>query len=477
MNKKNKIIKNYLYNMIYQVISAIAPIITIPYKTRVLSPENIGIHSYVFSVLSYLLILGNVGISLYGQREIAYVKDNDYEKSKLFYELIILRGIILGIVSIIFYMFWGLKSIYKTYYLIILIEIIANMFEITWYYQGIENFKKISIVNSICKIVNIICIFAFIKNDSDLTKYIIITVIFSAIPILILTFLPGKGIKKIKIKELSIMRNIKGCIILFIPQICIQIYTVCDKIMLGNLQNNISEVGYYEYANKVILIIIQIVTSITTVMVPVMSYEFKKKNFKKINEYINKLTNSILFITIPIIFGLIAVSQNLTKVFFGQEFQKISILLKILSISILPIALTGIVEHFLISTKQEKKFTVYILIGTIINLVLNMILIENSASIGVSITTIITEIIVLLIELPILKKMINTKQNIELILKYTLYSVIMYIIVKLIGMISSNLIILILQILTGIIFYILVLSLTKDKIFYEITRKIIYKKK
>ena len=471
MNKK--IAKNYIYNLIYQLVLALSPLIVLPYKTKVLMPDSIGIYSYVFSVLSYIIILGSLGIRLYGKREIAFVKENKYERSKVLYELAIIKLITFTLISLLFYLFIGFKSVYKIYYLIISVEIFFNIFDITWFYQGIEEFKKISIINIITRILNIISIFLFVKTDSDLIKYIIITVIFDVMPLIILLLLSKKYIEKIKLKELKIIKHIKPCIILFIPQICIQIYAVCDKIMLGNLQSNISEVGYYEYSHKIILIVGQIISSLAIVMSPIISEEYIKNNKEKIKKYMDESINISAFLAIPLTAGLIGVSSNLVNVIFGINYLKTHVLILILSIPIIPISITTIIgEQYLVSTKQEKKFTKYIITGTIINIIMNFILIPKYASIGASISTTITEIVILIIEIPIIKKVLNIKKFLKSFMKYLICSIVMLIIVDLIGKIGSNFFILIIQVLTGVIVYMILLIITNDKNIYNILKKL-----
>ena len=469
MNKKT--FKNYIYIVIYQLIQALVPILTIPYKTKVFKPENIGIFSYIFTVSSYVIMIGSIGISLYGQREIAYVKDDIKERSKKLYELMFLKSIILGFVTIIFYLFFGLRSIYKNYYIILLIQILMSIFDVVWFLQGIEEFKKISIVSSVSKVLNAIFLFLFIKNDGDLLKYIILTVFFSIFPSIILFFLSLKYTERVKFNDLKIFKHLKNCLILFIPQIFIQVYTVCDKIMLGNLQRQISEVGYYEYADKIIQIAISLITALTTVMIPIISYQYKKQKTKDLNKNINDLTNVIIFLSLPIILGIIAVSNNLTSLFFSEEYGKINILIKILSLSIFPIAFTGIGEQYLISTKQEVKFTIIIGVGMFTNLLLNLLLINRYASIGVAISTIITEFLIALIEMPIIFSLIEKKETVKNFIKYFILSIIMFIVVYLIGTIKCSILILVLQIIAGICIYGIILLLTGDKLITKILKR------
>ena len=164
---KKSVKKNYLYNLSYQILAIILPIITTPYLARVLGSNGTGIYSYTISIVTYFILFGSLGIALYGQREIAYVQNNEKKKNRIFTELVFLRLITMFIAAIIFFFTFGIKGEYSLYYKILLFEMLANAIDISWLYQGLEEFKKIVLRNFIVKIVSIICIFIFVKNPTD----------------------------------------------------------------------------------------------------------------------------------------------------------------------------------------------------------------------------------------------------------------------------------------------------------------------
>lgn len=463
-SNKGKIISNYIYNTIYQLVIVISPLITMPYKSRILGPENIGIYSYVISVFSYLLMFGSLGISLYGRREIAYVKDDKYKRSKILYELLILKSITLIIAILTFGMFLDAESNYIIFYLIMLMDLLFNIFDLTWFYQGIGELKKLSLVNLFIKTLNIICIFIFIKTSEDLIKYFILTVIFDIVSIVLLWTGITKYIQKIKLSELKIFKNLKMCIILFIPQIFINIYTVCDKIMLGNLSNNIEEVGFYENSNKIIRLSLNVINSLVAVMIPVISHEFKNKNNQKIKQYMNLSIEFVIFMALPLMFGIIGISNNLVLVIFGEQYTKMIEIIRTLSLIIIPVGITSIIgEQYLVSIKKEKQFTLYIMIGAITNVILNLVLIPKYSVMGATIATVLTEWLVFVMEFPVIKKIIDLKQMMLIFIKYLLCSLVMFLIIYVIGTIKTNMIVLITQLLVGIIIYFLILLILKDK--------------
>lgn len=247
---KNSVTKNYIYNVLYQVLMIILPIITTPYISRVLGAENIGIYGYTLSISAYFILFGSLGMSLYGQREIAYNQKDKREYTKVFKEILIMKSITMAFSIFIFYFTLVLHGQYQEYYRILILEILANAIDISWFLQGLEEFKKTVSRNLIIKILSIIAIFMFVKTKEDLYIYFVIYVLSILLGNISLWFYLPKYLEKVKIKDLNILRHIKPTIVLFIPQIAIQVYTILDKTMIGLIIENKSEVGFYEQAQK-----------------------------------------------------------------------------------------------------------------------------------------------------------------------------------------------------------------------------------
>ena len=249
---KKTIIKNYIYNLIYQILVLILPLITTPYISRVLGAENIGIYSYTISIVTYFILFGSLGVALYGRRQIAYEQEKGKKYSKTFWEIFLLRIITMLISTIIFYCIFVNGEKYQLYYKILLLELLANCFDISWFFQGLEEFKKTVTRNVIIKLISVICIFTFIKTHEDLPMYFVIYVLSTLIGNISLWFYLPKFLKKVRLKQLNLVKHIKPTIGLFIPQIAIQVYTVLDKTMIGFIISDKSEVGFYEQSQKIL---------------------------------------------------------------------------------------------------------------------------------------------------------------------------------------------------------------------------------
>lgn len=471
---KKSITKNYIYNLIYQVVVLILPLITAPYISRVLGAENIGIYSYTISIVTYFILFGSLGIAIYGQREIAYLQGKPGEYSKTFWEIVILRFITISISMIIFYFTFVQNGEYAVYYRILLLELFATCLDISWFFQGLEEFKKTVVRNIIVKIISIVCIFTFVKTSNDLFKYFIIYVGSTIIGNVSLWLYLPRYLKRIDAKRLNVFRHLKATFVLFIPQIAVQIYTVLDKVMIGTIIVDKSEVGFYEQSQKIIKMLLTIVTSLGTVMVPRMANTFINGDNKKIQEYLKRSFNYVFFISIPMIFGVIAIADNFVPLFFGEGYEKVIILMSVISPILLIIGLSNVIgTQYLLPTKRQKEYTISVIIGAIVNFCINMILIKKYGALGASIGTVLAEIVVTITQFIFVRKDINLIRIIKLSFKYILAGFFMFIICLLIKeVIKNSLICIIVQVISGIIVYVICLILLKDKFVLNIINKV-----
>lgn len=471
---KKSITKNYIYNLIYQIIIIILPLITAPYIARVLGAENIGIYSYTISIATYFILFGSLGIAMYGQREIAYLQNEPKKYTKTFFEIVILRIITITISMIIFYFTFVNSNQYQLYYGILMLEIFANCLDISWFFQGLEEFKKIVFRNTIVKFISVISIFLLVKSPNDLVIYFWIYVLSTLIGnISLWRYLP-KFLEKINLKEINIWKHLKPVIVLFIPQIAIQIYTVLDKTMLGSILNDMTEVGYYEQAQKIIKILMTLVTSLSTVMIPRIAKCFAENNKEQIKKYMLNSFNFIYLLAIPMIFGIIATSNKFVPIFFGEGYDKVSIIMNVMSLIILFIGFSGTIgNQLLLGAKRQKEFTISVVLGATINCLLNLLLIGRLKSIGATIATVIAEFSVTAIQFVFIRKQFKINEIVKISIKYIASSIVMFVVCLIVGkLINNNLYSLIIQVSIGVLVYIACLLLLKDKFIYSIFDRI-----
>ena len=282
-----KVLKNYFYNAGDQLLVILVPLITTPYVNRVLGPYGIGVNTYTNTIIQYFVLFGSLGILLYGNRQIAYVRDNKYELSKQFWEIQIVH--ILGIVlaSLIFTIYWFFIAKYRIFMLIQAVNLIAALFDISWFYQGLENFKITVLKNTIVKLISIALIFLFVHSYKDVGIYIFIYSISSLFGNLTLWPSLRSSLIKIDFHDLTPWRHIPPSIALFIPTVAVQIYQTFNKTLLG-LFSGVSSSGYYFNSDTIIKMLLYLVTAIGTVMLPHTAHAFangKTEHVKKCYNY------------------------------------------------------------------------------------------------------------------------------------------------------------------------------------------------
>ena len=470
---KKSVAKNYIYNVLYEILAIIIPLITTPYLSRVLGAEKIGIYSYTLSIVTYFILFGSLGVAMYGKREIAFVQKDEDKRSKTFFEILIFRFITLSISMIIFYFVFCSHGDYQTYYKILLLEIIANMVDISWYFQGLEEFKKTVIRNVIVKIISAASIFIFVKTQNDLWKYFYIYALSTLFGNITLWLYLPKYIKKKKIKELDIKKHIKPNIMLFIPQIATQIYTVLDKTMIGTIISDKAEVGYYEQAQKMIKLLLTLATSLGIVMMPRVAATFAEGNKEKIKEYMKTSFSFILMLTFPLMFGMSSIASHFVPVFYGKGFDKVAILICVISPILVLIGLSNVTgTQYLLPTKQQNKYTLSVVVGAIVNFILNLILIKHFKSVGASIATVIAELAVTVTQFHLVKDQISFKEVLKIGYKYFIASLIMFACSMVIGkLINNNLIAVIVQVIVSTFIYFMALIAMKDTFIKDLIKK------
>ena len=462
---KKSITKNYIYNLTYQVLTLILPLITTPYLSRVLGATPIGIYSYTYSIVSYFLLFGALGVALYGQREIAYVNADKEKRKKVFWEIVSCRFVTMFIAMIVYYVFFMRTGDYKVYYRIWFMELIATAFDISWFFQGLEDFKKTVIRNVIVRIVSVTLIFILVKKPEDLIKYITIYAIADLVGNLSLWLYLPKYFKGVKIEKIKTFAHLPAIILLFIPQIANQVYNLLDKTMIGRIITDKSEVGFYEQGQKVIRVLLTLVTSLGIVMIPRMASTFASGDKEKIVEYMKKSFKFVFFLAFPIVFGLISVSASFVPIFFGPGYEKVIILLNVISPTIILTGMANVIgTQYLLPTKRQKEYTTTIVIGLVINFILNYILINLYNSIGASIATVVSELVVVIAQMYVIRKDINPKEIIKLSYTYVLAGSIMFgvtLILKRVLYVGPKAIVI--QIVSGVLVYVFMLWILKDE--------------
>lgn len=459
-----KIIKNYLYNSLYQFLIIAIPVITTPYISRVLSVYEYGLYNYTLTIMTYFSLIAALGFQIYGQKEIA-LANSDCERERKYSEIITLKLLVGIIISIIYYIFVIMFLPNKTVYILQGIGLIAVSFDLSWYYAGKENFKKLTYRNILIKIVSVLLLFLFVRGDNALLKYVISIAIPNFLGNLLLII--GIDVKyRVPKFEVSVVKKmIVTSAILFLPQLLQQLYSVIDITLLGQLSNKY-EVGLYSQIFKIINMISVIICSIGTVLLPRIIVEYTSKNYKIVRDMLSQALSIIIHLSFPIMLGIISIVDIFVLCFFGEQYLGLIQLFPIAVILVLFLSCNNLLgTQLLIGTNNEKRLLVRIVICSIINIVLDCVLIPNMKSAGAIVATVISEFLFLLLSISFCKKTIGGKiidlENIKPIGA----SIIMFFLLRVLKKIDmfDDLIQMIVMILIGVIVYVVLLLAFKDR--------------
>lgn len=404
MASNKSIKKNYIFNLSYQILLLITPLITTPYVSRVLGADGIGAVSYAESIVSYFALFATMGITTYGQREISYVQQSIKKRSVVFWNTKILEFVTSGLMLVVYlvFAFYQKQSII---YIILCCNIVAVFFDISWFFQGLEEFGKIVLRNFIFKFVNIAYIFTFVRTKDDLILYVVGLTVFSALSNISLWVYLPKYITKVDKYDLHPFKDFRVVLGLFIPNIAIHIYTVFDKTMIGIITQDSFENGYYEQAIKISKMVLTVVTALGTVMIPRIGSYFKEGNKEKIRDLMYRGYQFVWFLGIPLCFGLVMLSSNFVPWFFGDGYDRVADLLKVLAFLILAIGISNVTGmQYLIPTGREKLFTITVLIGAGVNFCLNSILIFFFQSVGAAVASVMAESTIAVVQIIMVRK-------------------------------------------------------------------------
>lgn len=460
---KNKIYKNYIYNLIYQLLILVLPLVTSSLLTRKLGAENLGIYSYVSSVISIISTFGLLGLYNYGTREVAYCNNNNLLLNKLYSEIFIIRVLLVALITIPYVAVVSFTE-YKIYFYIEIIYLIGYFLDPSWVFVGKEDMGKTVLKNVFAKLFSFIGILIFVNSNDDLWIYFLLIALSIFIGNLTLYIGIKKHVHFSKPSLKSIRYHLIGSFKLFVPQIATLLYLQIDKIMLKFIAGA-SSVAIYEYSEKIINMPLAIITVFGTVMLPRLSSEFASKNQNDFDKHISTSVAVQSLLAFPMMFGLFAISSDFIPWFYSNEFADCSLCIKILCPLILGNTLINIFSaQYLTATNQTKIMTLSYSLTLLFNVIVNIFFIYKFSYYGAAITTVLSSFICALIQFCCISKSYPIHSFFKSSIKYFLNGIVMFIIVLILSCyLPSKWYSTIFEFGIGVIVYLIGLLVIKDK--------------
>lgn len=460
------IAKNSIYYLTYNVLNILFPFITGIYVARVLLPDGVGTVAYAQNIAQYFVILAFLGIPTYALREIAKVKDDKEQLNRLYSELFIINfcstiiflSIYLGLILLVPKFNQNLSL-----YFIVGILIALNVFNISWLYEGLEEFRFESVRNIFFKAFSFVFLVVLVRGPDDVLWYAAVTVVGTA-GNYIINMVYHRKFARFTCKNLKFKRHLKPILYLVAVNLAIEIYTMVDTTMIGIFCAD-ENVAYYSYGSKIQKILLQVVNTFTMVIVPRLSLYFKSEDLDKFNQLLSNTLRIILILAIPMVIGTQFVANYIIEILYTETYLPSAIVLKILSI-LLVISPIGYLlgSRVCLVTGHENKMLTSVTVGAVVNVIGNLILIPKYLEMGAAVASVISEFVVMLIYILQSFKFYKLVSIWKNLIKVALASIIMTSCLLLCELINITIIWkLIIEILSALIIYAVMLIILREE--------------
>ena len=423
--------QNYILNLINTISSMLFPLITFPYAARILMADGIGQVNFFSSIISYISLFTCLGIPMYAIRETARVRDNPKELSKTTTEILLLHAFLtlFGYIAVFIIAFTVPKVMVAIpLFLVLSTSIIFTAIGCEWFYQGVEEFKYITIRAIVIRSICVVLLFLLVHSKDDLMYYALYSVI-GTVGNNVFNFFRLRKYIKFKdfgFKELKPFRHMKPALHIFVLNLVISIYVNLDTVMLGFLKDS-TAVGYYTGATKLTKTLLGIVSSLSTVMVPRLSNLIQNGQMDEFKRLSQLSVDFVFALSFPLFLGLTITAPMLIRLFCGPSYEPAILTLQIISPILLFIALSGVLGIQILYPQGKENIVIKsTLFGAITNFALNLVLIPLLANDGAAIATCIAEFIVTFVMIIIGRKFLPIEFSFKRYSNYIIGGLLMF---------------------------------------------------
>lgn len=402
--------KNFLYNVAYQILVLILPLVTAPYLSRVLGAEGLGVYSYTYSIAYYFVLFGMLGVNNYGNRAIAMTLGGKGDTRETFWGIWSLQAFT-SIITLLIYIAYALLFSGDALTALIWVPyVLTSLLDINWLFFGLERFKVTVTRNFIVKLITFALTLVVVRGDNALFNYLVLMSLSLMVSVLVLWPFVLKEFKPIWVGLKNVLKHVKPNLVLFVPVIAISLYNVLDKIMLGQISGMYAS-GIFENSLKVAQMPYTLITALGTVMLPHASQLVAAGKHEESIGYMAPSMWFAMLLSSAFTFGLVAVSPEFCPVFFGDEFDECIIVMTVIVFELPFLAWANVIRtQWLIPTMKDRAYVASVIIGAIANVAVNLCLIPSLGALGAGIGTLVAEIVVCVVQTIAVSKELPLKQ-------------------------------------------------------------------
>lgn len=449
--------KNFVFQMFYNIVILVVPLLISPYLTRVMGSTSLGVYTYTYSIAYYFVVLAMLGINRHGQRIIAQRRNDMLQLRKTFWSLYIIHFLtsIIALLAYIFYVIFICKSD-TAIAAVQIIYVFSAAIDITWLFYGLEKFKVVAIRNAVVKIMESVCIVIFVKSPEDVGIYTLIMCISTCVGQIVMMPQVIAAIPPIRFSKNDLKEHIKPLFTLFTAVIAVTLYTVFDKTLLGILATK-EDVAFYEYSNKIVNIPKTFISIIGTVLFPRACRYATEGDFDKLKKNYDYCLIVTSFIGFATLFGLAAVAPSFAIIYYGEEFAVCGNVMISMTPLILIIGFGDAVrQNYIYPLKKDTLMVKILCTNAIINLALSTLLIPYIGIYGAVIGTIGAELIGFIAEFYVCRKYLSIRGFLSNTIPFAIIGAFMFLCVKAVSVFYSGTILAFLvQVIVGACVYII----------------------
>lgn len=454
----SKLKKNLIFNITYQILILFLPLVTSSYLARIVGADGIGRYSYAYSIALYFTYFTLLGLDKYGNRVIASVQKDKEARSRNFWELYSVQVICFTFCIVAYIIYCLAFATDRSIAIIQIIFVVSSLFDINWFFFGMEMFDKTVIRNAVVKILTTVLIFVVVRSEQDVEKYAFIMAAGYLVSQLALWPYLRKYIIFVKISWSNIRKHIFPNLIMFLPVIAVSIYKVMDKIMLGIMSTK-AVVGYYENAEKIINVPIAVITALGTVMLPRVTALVSENKDQEVSKFRDSAISIVTAFTVAACFGIIGIADTLSVWMWGEEFINSGAVMKYLATTLVFLGIGNVIRtQFLIPYKYDKIYVISAFLGAAVNVVINSLLIPKYEAVGAAIGTICAEATVCFYQLFMVRKSLPLLKYGRDALLYCIAGTVMLIVINFLPHFESKILSIIFMVIIGAAVYLILVG-------------------
>jgi len=423
--------KNFAFSSAYQILNVLVPLVTTPYLSRTIGSVGNGLFTYTQSIANYFVLFAVLGITNYGVREVASCGEDRQARSHAFWNIFamnLVTGVLVCLVYFLYCFTLGRDNMLLA--LIWSLWVIGSTIDVTWLLNGCQEFKIPMIRNFCTRLGGMAFIFLFVHTEADTWAYVFaIAAPFFINAVLVWPFVHNY-VDPVRPKWHDMLKHLKPNLLLFIPVIATSLYTLMDKVMLG-LMAGMEQTGLYDYSEKISKMPMAIITALGAVVLPKMTETIAAGRMREAKELVKTTMWFMEACALALTCGIIAVAPEFVPVFFGPGFEPCVQLMSVLSLIIPLICATNVMGiQYLVPSHRDKGFTASVLVGAVVDLIMNALTIPYFGALGAAAATVMTELAVLVIQAWLVKGELSLAEYARDALPFVVIGVVMIVVIR-----------------------------------------------